>query len=102
MTVQLNDPDYKEVWYNEYCIIDPENKNNTNNGKIYRRTLKSSNDEDPIGSVAEYIGQIVGPAGSSPQLGDFTSVTALQNSFAAERESLGADDVLAYIGINDE
>ena len=102
MTVQLNDPVYKEVWYNEYCIIDPENKNNTNNGKIYRRTLKSSNDEDPIGSVAEYIGQIVGPAGSSPQLGDFTSVTALQNSFAAERESLGADDVLAYIGINDE
>lgn len=102
MTVQLSDPNYTEVWYNEYCIIDPDNKNNTNNGKIYRRTLKSSNDEDPIGSVAEYIGQIVGPAGSSPQLGDFTSVTALQSSFAAERESLGADDVLAYIGINDE
>lgn len=102
MTVQLSDPNYTEVWYNEYCIIDPDNKNNTNNGQIYRRTLKSSNDEDPIGSVAEYIGQIVGPAGSSPQLGDFTSVTALQNSFAAERESLDTDDVLTYVGINDE
>lgn len=98
MTVQLNDPSYTNVWYNEYCIIDSDNKNNTNNGKIYRRTLKSVNDEDPVGSVAEYIGQIVGPAGSSPQLGDVVSVSALTQKFNTDKGNLNIDDVLTYIG----
>lgn len=98
MTVQLSDPKYTDVWYNEYCIIDPVNKNNTNNGRIYRRTLKSTNEDDPVGRIAEYIGQIVGPAGSSPYLGDFTDTTTLQDKFNDDREDLGIDDILTYIG----
>ena len=98
MTVQLSDPKYTDVWYNEYCIIDPVNKNNTNNGKIYRRTLKSTNEDDPVGRIAEYVGQIVGPAGSSPYLGDFTDTTTLQNQFNYDRGHLEVDDILTYLG----
>ena len=63
MNLCFSDPNYREVWYNEYCIIDTPNKNNPNNGKLYRRTLKS---QGSTGLYAEYIGQIVGPAGSNP------------------------------------
>lgn len=97
MTVQLSDPSYTQVWYNEYCIIDPTNKNNANNGKIYRRTLKSFNEEDIIGSVAEYIGQIVGPAGSSPQLRGVYDTGTLQTNFENELKDFKLDDVLSYL-----
>ena len=53
---------YKAVNYDEYVIIDTENKNDITNGKIYRRGYDYTND---MGG-AEYIGQIVGPAGLGP------------------------------------
>lgn len=57
-------PAYTGVWYNEYCIIDTENKDHRDNGKIYQRTPDYSNEM----SGARYIGQIVGPQAGSPEL----------------------------------
>ena len=69
------DPNYRDVWYSELCIIDTDNKMNPNNGKIFRRTLRRT--ETAIGAgdtlYAEYIGQIVGPSGGIPRL-DFGSL----------------------------
>ena len=54
--------DYKTVNYDEYVLIDTENKNNPDNGKIYRRGYDYNNS---MGG-AIYEGQIVGPAGLAP------------------------------------
>lgn len=54
--------DYKTVNYDEYVLIDTENKNNPDNGKIYRRGYEYNNSM----SGAVYEGQIVGPAGLAP------------------------------------
>lgn len=53
---------YKNVWYGEYCLIDTPNKNDADNGKVYRRGLDYQNN---MGG-AEYIGQIVGPSSGTP------------------------------------
>lgn len=53
---------YTAVWYGEYVIIDTTNKQNVDNGKIYRRGLDYQNN---MGG-AEYIGQIVGPSSGTP------------------------------------
>ena len=57
------------VNYGEYVIIDTPNKNDLDNGKVYRRGLNFQYDEvnNPLAG-AEYIGQIVGPQGNSPEL----------------------------------
>ena len=55
---------YKTVNYDEYVIIDTVNKNDKDNGKIYRRGYDYNND---MGG-AEYIGQVVGPAGMAPHV----------------------------------
>lgn len=58
----------KEVNYGEYVIIDTPDKNNSENGCVYRRGMNyDAQGTDPIkdpGKGAEYIGQIVGPEGS--------------------------------------
>ena len=54
--------DYKTVNYDEYVLIDTENKNDKDNGKIYRRGYEYNNS---MGG-AIYEGQIVGPAGMAP------------------------------------
>ena len=38
-----NGANYKSVWYGEYCLIDTPNKNDADNGKIYRRGLDYQN-----------------------------------------------------------
>lgn len=53
---------YTDIWYGEYCIIDTPNKNDEDNGKVYRRGLEYQND---LGG-AIYIGQIVGPSSGTP------------------------------------
>ncbi|MGN0992860.1 MAG: hypothetical protein ACI4PE_02970 [Bacilli bacterium] len=53
---------YKTVNYDEYVLIDTYNKNDIDNGKVYRRGYEYNND---MGG-AVYIGQIVGPAGMAP------------------------------------
>ena len=54
---------YTDVWYGEYCLIDTPNKNNADNGKIFRRGLNYMQ-ADMHG--AEYVGQIVGPSSGTP------------------------------------
>lgn len=62
----FQDADYKAVWYGEYCIIDTINKNDADNGRVFRRTLNTAGDTND--GCAEYIGQIVGPAGGTPNI----------------------------------
>lgn len=69
MASYVIDPSNKDLWYNEYCIIDTTNKNNPNNGKIYRRTAATEADQAAGHfKCAEYIGQIVGPSSGAPML----------------------------------
>lgn len=56
------------VNYGEYVIIDTPDKNNPDNGKVYRRGLNYQKSETNPLAGAEYIGQIVGPQGDSPEL----------------------------------
>lgn len=55
---------YKVVNYDEYVIIDTENKNDPDNGKVYRRGYDYNNE---LGG-AIYVGQIVGPSGLAPHV----------------------------------
>lgn len=63
---------YTAVNYDEYVIIDTENKNDPDNGKLYRRGY-SYNDE--MGG-AQYVGQIVGPSGLAP----FVEITSYEDA----------------------
>jgi len=56
---------YTDVHYDEHVIINTTNKNDPDNGKIYRRGYNFTNE---MGG-AEYIGTIVGPAGPAPMVG---------------------------------
>lgn len=55
-------PEYKDVWYGEYCIIDTKNKNDFDNGKIYQRGTEYGNETGD----AKYVGQVVGPQSGVP------------------------------------
>lgn len=74
-----------QVGYGEYVIIDTVaglgEYNNPDNGKVYRRGM---NYDDDLGG-AEYIGQIVGPRGSSPSIGMTTIADILEHSESQER-----------------
>lgn len=64
---------YTAVWYGEYVIIDTPNKNDKDNGKIYRRGLDYQN---TLGG-AEYIGQVVGPSSGTPYF-SFDTIPSVQ------------------------
>ena len=53
-----------QVNYGEYVIIDTPDKEHPDNGKVYRRGM----DLNTSLAGAEYIGQIVGPSGSCPEV----------------------------------
>lgn len=53
---------YRDIWYNEFCLIDTPNKNDIDNGKLYQRGLDYTND---MGG-AVYKGQIVGAMSGTP------------------------------------
>lgn len=57
-------PAYTEVHYDEYVIINTENKNDEQNGRIYKRGYDYTNEN----GGAEYIGTVVGPAGPAPKV----------------------------------
>lgn len=67
---------YTDVWYDEYCIIDTVNKNNKDNGKIFRRGYNG----------AIYIGQIVGPASGTPWITAGTFEDVANNSETEEND----------------
>ena len=57
-------PIYSAVHYDEHVLINTENKNNPDNGKVFRRGYDYTNE---MGG-AVYVGTIVGPAGRAPML----------------------------------
>ena len=75
---------YLNVNYNEYVIIDTPNKNDSNNGKVYRRGYDYDND---LGG-AIYIGQIVGPSGAAPALtlNNYQDINNYINSLTEEEK----------------
>lgn len=89
MSECLSNTNYKDVWYNEYCIIDTTNKNNPNNGRIFRRVLPSA---DSNNLPYEEIGQIVGPSSGAallkPMSGLEANKKALKN-ISSEWDTLG-------------
>ena len=65
---------YSDVWFEEFCIIDTPNKNDADNGKIYKRGLDYQN--SMAGAI--YQGQIVGSSSGTPyaQMNTIAEVTA--------------------------
>jgi len=57
-------PSYTDVHFDEYVLINTDNKNHKDNGKLYRRGYDYTDD---LGG-AILIGSIVGPAGLAPNL----------------------------------
>ena len=65
-TAFANDPEGVEVGYGDYVLINTEEAlRNTDNGKLFQRTLNPNN--------PKYVGRIIGPAGYSPNVyfGDY-------------------------------
>ena len=65
-------PNYTDVHFDEHVLINAQNKNDPDNGKIFRRGY---NYQDSLGGAIQ-IGQIVGPAGPAPSLslGDYETI----------------------------
>lgn len=91
-----------DVNYGEYVIIDTDSKNNPDNGKVYRRSF---NNDDP-----DYIGQIVGPQGESPEIelvhfneiGDEGKIFTLDENDTAPGSKTNDDIKYKYVTIRDE
>lgn len=67
---------FTEVWYSEYCLISTKNKNNPDNGKVFKRGLDYQNPQT-AGSI--FVGQIVGPSSGTPffQVDTIDNVTSM-------------------------
>lgn len=87
-------PNYTDVWYGDYCIIDTLNKNNMDNGKLYRRGYNYTND---VGG-AEYIGQIVGPSSGTP----YMQIDSLDKAHGYSTEQLREGEFRRYPSGRDE
>ena len=72
-------PNYTAVHYDEHVMINTVNKNDPDNGRVYRRGYNFTN---TMGG-AEYIGTIVGPAGKAPML-EMTTVADVKSKHASE------------------
>lgn len=70
---------YTAVHYDEHVLINTINKNDPDNGKIYRRGYDLNNG---LGG-AEYIGTIVGPAGKAPHL-EMTTQSAVDDMYESQ------------------
>ena len=99
MTECFSDVNYKDIWFNEFCIIDTKNKSDKDNGKVFRRTMKGPSDETHIGGVSEYIGQIVGPAGLAP-LYEIADVATTHQRW--EDTNVKSNDFIEYYGTDDQ
>ena len=81
-------PQYTDIWYNEYCIIDTPNKNSADNGKVYRRGLDYQNS---MGG-AIYIGQIVGPSSGTP----YFQLVSIDDVIQKSEKQLGEYEYRSY------
>lgn len=79
METSFSNSSYTTVWYGEYCIIDTDNKNNPDNGKVFRRTGTHTIQENDT-AHAEYVGQVVGPAGGIPKI-ELEDLNTLKSNF---------------------
>lgn len=86
------DDNKAKVWFGEYCLIDTINKNDKNNGKIFRRGIATSTNAALGG--AEYIGQIVGPSSGTP-LFQFDTLNNVINHNGENYDS-SAGDIRVY------
>lgn len=77
-------PDYTTVHFDEHVLINTVNKNDPDNGKIYRRGYDFNNEET---GGAEFVGTIVGPSGNSPIL-QLTTIDDVQNQYHSEGEGI--------------
>lgn len=66
--------EYTGIKYDEYCIISSDNLNDTDNGKLYKRTPNYTNS---MGG-AVYCGQIVGPQSGLPYM-QLNTITEIVN-----------------------
>ena len=82
MNQHFADSSYTKTWYGEYCIIDTVTKNDIDNGKVFRRTAYKGKEtiKTKDTQYAEYIGQIIGPAGGIPNI-EFEDINTLKNNF---------------------
>lgn len=69
-------PEYTKAWFDEIVIIDTHNKNNPDNGKLFRRGFDYTNE---MGG-ALYLGQIVGPRAGTPYMHLVTLEEAKEHS----------------------
>lgn len=72
-------PDYTAVHYDEYVMINTDNKNDPDNGKIYRRGYNFTDEN----GGAQYVGTIVGPAGKAPLL-EMTTIADVKTKHAKQ------------------
>ena len=70
---------YTAVHFDQHVMINTVNKNDPDNGKIYRRGYDFNND---MGG-AEFVGTIVGPAGHAPMI-QLTTVAEVKRKAAEE------------------
>lgn len=88
-------PDYTDVNFDEYVVIDTPDKGNDDNGKIYKRGY---NYQDELGG-AQYICQIKGAGGASPHL-LLTTIKDIEQMQAQEDSSFSGKGEYSYINNN--
>lgn len=91
-------PNYTAVHYDEYVMINPVDKSNEDNGKIYRRGYDYTNEN----GGAEYIGCIAGPSGAPGNPPDiiFTTAAGVEEA-AQEAQATGEVETINYTITND-
>lgn len=74
---------YTDVWYGEYCLISSKNKNNPDNGNIYKRGLDYQN-KTTGGAI--YLGCIVGSSSGTPfvQIGTIDDVSDMAKTVPSD------------------
>lgn len=73
---------FREVWYEDLCIIDTQNKNHPDNGKVFMRGLDYQNSMG--GAIYKF--QIVGPSSGTPffQVDTIDNVTHMSTKVLEE------------------
>ena len=79
---------FRDIWYNDFCIISPKNLNDKDNGKIYRRGYDYTNS---MGG-AIYVGQIVGPSSGTP----FMQINTIAEATKRSTEAIPEDWYRVY------
>ena len=85
---------YKDVAYDEYVLINTVNKNDADNGKVFRRGYDYTNE---LGG-AEYVGTIVGPSGPAPMIEsvEYNDIDLNALTVQVGEETIHIDEVEKY------